>query len=121
MQPNPITALAAPSRPKTASERVRELLPDIEAAINRGVPHKAILAALADDGFEMSSDVFRTVLARARASARKAGKPPDKEPRHQTQTQRPGQAAPDRKTEPKIQPASDTFDWQAIRDSKPNW
>ncbi|WP_155826601.1 hypothetical protein [Laribacter hongkongensis] len=120
MQTNPITQLAAPSRPKTASERVRELLPDIEAAINRGVPHKTILAALAADGFEMSSDVFRTVLSRARAAARK-GKPPDKEQCHQIQTQRPGQAAPARQTEPKIQPASDTFDWQAIRDSKPNW
>ncbi|WP_190273236.1 hypothetical protein [Laribacter hongkongensis] len=94
---------------------MRELLPDIEAAINRGVPHKAILAALADDGFEMSSDVFRTVLARARAAARKTGKPPDKEPHHQTKTQRP----------PPLPAATSKqesqFNWQQHRDNKPDW
>ncbi|MCG9076227.1 hypothetical protein [Laribacter hongkongensis] len=92
---------------------MRELLPDIEAAIQRGVPHKAILAALADDGFEMSSDVFRTVLARARTAARK-GKPPDKEQRHQTQTKRPPLPAATSKQEGQ-------FNWQQHRDNEPKW
>lgn len=62
--------LAAECAEASLAARFRLLLPELEAAIARGVPHRRIVEGLAEAGMEMSLVTFRTYLRRARKRAR---------------------------------------------------
>jgi hypothetical protein len=53
--------------------RLRAVYADVERALGRGVPRKAVLAALHADGFTMSLKMFDKEMYRIRSRNRKAG------------------------------------------------
>jgi hypothetical protein len=57
----------SPARGKTA--RLRELLPDVEAALSAGVPSTEIRAALAEHGLVLTHRTFHGTLYRLRRQA----------------------------------------------------
>ncbi|WP_225547281.1 hypothetical protein [Chromobacterium violaceum] len=109
-------------QPTTESKaaRIRQLLPDIEDAMRRGINQTDILNALAGAGIQMTLDELRNALYRARRQLRKAS-------HETTQTTPPAQrqpAAPDpaaRIQQPIRQPSSIAEKWQQARDNPPEW
>ncbi|WP_233859998.1 hypothetical protein [Paraburkholderia sp. HD33-4] len=63
----------SPGRGKTA--RLRQLLPDVEAALAAGVPANEIRAALAEYGLHLTHRTFHGTLYRLRKQARSASMP----------------------------------------------
>jgi hypothetical protein len=61
-----LARLGTDPRSASAAARIRRLLPDIEAAISRGVRHADIIATLAEEGLRLTLGQFRTELWRAR-------------------------------------------------------
>ena len=53
--------------------KIRALLPEIDAAIENGIPRTTIIETLAEMGIAMSLPVFSTALHRARVAAKKKG------------------------------------------------
>lgn len=103
-------AISAPDKPPTQTQQVLELLPEIEAAMARGIGQQRIVEALAEHGLTISVDRLRVILCRLR---KKAKRPPDAK----------SQAAPAAKPVPTPQPAPSSagFDFKAHRGCKPNW
>lgn len=110
-------------RPQSSTEskagRIRQLLPDIESAMQRGITQSDIVNALANAGIHMTLDELRNALYRARRQQRKA--------QHET-PQAPAQPrpqpAPAHSTTPSpasSHPASTTELWLQTRDNPPNW
>lgn len=64
-----LEALANASQ-RTAIERMRDVLPQIEAAIDAGASRKQIVEALNEEGIEVTLTVFSTYLTRLRYQAR---------------------------------------------------
>ncbi|QND86422.1 Uncharacterized protein ChrSV_4196 [Chromobacterium vaccinii] len=115
-----LAALAGTGESKAA--RFRNLLPQINAAIERGVRHAQIIEALAADGLHMSHVEFRNALYRERR--REEGK---KAP-HAQATQNtsanaasmPITATPPAKTTPQSI-RSGRFDYGKFREGKTKW
>lgn len=57
------------------SKRMRDILPDIEASIARGVSRKKIHQILLDEGFAFTFESFLVTLARLRREGKKGKKP----------------------------------------------
>ncbi|MEN7431768.1 hypothetical protein VA599_13490 [Chromobacterium sp. TRC.1.1.SA] len=115
-----LAALAGKGESKAA--RFRTLLPQINAAIERGVRHAQIIEALAADGLHMSHVEFRNALYRERR--REEGK---KAPHAQATPNTPASAAsmpiaatPATKTTPHSI-RSGRFDYGKFRDRKTKW
>ncbi|MFK7089378.1 hypothetical protein AAFM71_11250 [Chromobacterium violaceum] len=115
-----LAALAGTGESKAA--RFRALLPQINAAIERGVRHARIIEALAADGLHMSHVEFRNALYRERR--REEGK---KAPHAQATENTPASTAsmpitttPDTKTTPQSI-RSNRFDYGKFRDGKTKW
>ncbi|WP_157889381.1 hypothetical protein [Chromobacterium subtsugae] len=115
-----LAALAGTGESKAA--RFRNLLPQINAAIERGVRHAQIIEALAADGLHMSHVEFRNALYRERR--REEGK---KAPHAQATQNTPANAAnmpitatPAAKTTPQSI-RSGRFDYGKFRDGKTKW
>ncbi len=60
-------------RSKTA--RLRAVLPDIETALQSGIPHGAILETLKRHGLDMSISTFSTTLQRLRKETKEGRAP----------------------------------------------
>jgi hypothetical protein len=58
--------LAETPREKSNTQRIYELLPDIEASLDAGVQYAEIIKVLAGIGFELSPRAFGSALYRAR-------------------------------------------------------
>lgn len=98
-----------PDKPASKTSQVRALLPEIEAAMARGVQQQTIVDQLAADGLHLTLDQLRLILHRIRKPKRK---PPDAK----------SQAAPAATPVPtRPAPASAGFDFKQHRDSKPSW
>ncbi|NHQ81143.1 hypothetical protein HA051_06040 [Chromobacterium vaccinii] len=115
-----LAALAGTGESKAA--RFRSLLPQINAAIERGVRHAQIIEALAADGLHMSHVEFRNALYRERR--RDEDK---KAPNAQATQNIPASAAsmpiattPATKTTPQSN-RSGRFDYGKFRDGKTKW
>lgn len=65
-----LAQLGADPRSLSAAARIRRLLPDIEAALERGVRQADILQTLTAQGLKLTIGQFRTELWRARKRAR---------------------------------------------------
>ena len=98
-----------PDKPASKTAQVRALLPEIEAAMARGVPQQAIVEQLASDGLHLTLDQLRLILHRIRKPKRK---PPDaKSPSAPAATPVPTRPAP----------ASAGFDYKQHRDKPSDW
>lgn len=95
--------------------RFRELMPELEDAMQRGVSQSDLVAVLADSGLVMTLDELRNALYRERKRQKRTRKP-DETPAPKP----PASAPPPPAAEQQKNPGTG-FDWQAIRDSKPNW
>lgn len=105
-----LDAISAPDKPPTKTQRVRELLPEIEAAMARGISQHIIVEELAKDGLHLSVDQLRLILHRIR---KPSTRPPDAK-RQAATAAKPVQP-------PKPAPSSAGFDFKAHRGSKPSW
>lgn len=104
-----LSGLPVPDKPASKTAQIRELLPEIEAAMARGVPQQTIVDQLAADGLQLTLDQLRLILHRIRKPKRK---PPDA----------PSQAAPAAIPVPsRPAPASAGFDYKQHRDKPTNW
>ena len=104
-----LIGLAAPDKPHSKTAQVRELLPEIDAAMARGVPQQTIVDQLADVGLTLTVDQLRNYLHRIRKPKRK---PPDaKSPSAPAATPVPTRPAP----------ASAGFDYKQHRDKPSDW
>lgn len=56
----------------SAARRIARVLPEIEAALSRGVSRELIRKALQDDGIDITANGFATALYRLRKSVRKS-------------------------------------------------
>lgn len=82
------TALAG-REPSSKAAKLRAALPEINAALIKGVSHLDILATLNQHGFDMSFTVYQTTLARIR-------KPPTKEKHDAAKASAPAKEIPER-------------------------
>lgn len=104
--------IGLPAQYRSKTERVRELLPEIDAAMARGVPQQTIVDQLAADGLHLTLDQLRNCLHRIRKPKPKRKPPPDaKSPSAPAATPVPTRPAP----------ASAGFDFKQHRDNKPKW
>ncbi|WP_122302973.1 hypothetical protein [Pseudomonas amygdali] len=63
---NKLTSLAESSQDRSIAARLREVFPEIEQAIGKGVSRSVILQTLQDDGMEISMKTFESALYRMR-------------------------------------------------------
>lgn len=104
-----LIGLAAPDKPHSKTAQVRELLPEIDAAMARGIPQQTIVDQLAEAGLSLTVDQLRNYLHRIRRPKRK---PPDaKSPSAPAATPVPTRPAP----------ASAGFDYKQHRDKPSDW
>lgn len=108
-----IRALTPQPAGLTKVARFREVYPELEDAMQRGISQAELVATLAATGLAMTLDELRNALYRERKRLKRAPTP-NKEPRHEAQNPAPPQtaAAPGKPGQ---------FDWQTHRDTKPNW
>lgn len=89
-----LAQLGADPRSLSAAARIRRLLPDIEAALERGVRQADILQTLTAQGLKLTIGQFRTELWRARKRARakdpQESPPPAKTPTPKRKSPLPG-------------------------------
>jgi hypothetical protein len=60
----------------TAAARLRQVMPEIDQKVTEGVRHEQILAALREEGIDVSLETFRKNLYRYRAKLRAAAGAP---------------------------------------------
>lgn len=126
-----LLALSRSSTARTQVARLRELLPDIEAAQAAGVRHQHILDALNAHGFALSLKAYSVMLYRlrqARAKSPQAGAAATAQP---SAARTPVAAAAAEKTAPSPPPAADPagpkpgepqrFDWDSLKNTPPQW
>jgi hypothetical protein len=70
-----LQALSRSSAARTKASRLRELLPEIEAAQAAGVKHEHILETLNGHGFDLSKKSYSVMLWRLRQQAKRLGAP----------------------------------------------
>lgn len=63
---NKLTNLAESSQDRSLAARLRDVFPEIEKAMEKGVSRSNILKALQDDGMEISMKTFESALYRMR-------------------------------------------------------
>ncbi|WP_046158584.1 hypothetical protein [Chromobacterium vaccinii] len=99
--------------------RIRQLLPDIEEAMRRGISQTEILNALANAGIQMTLDELRNALYRARRQLRKTAHETPQAPAKPS----PKPAAPPRETPQQSgrQFNSTAEQWQHARDNPTDW
>lgn len=130
-----LQALSRSSTARTQVARLRELLPDIEAAQAAGVKHQHILEALNEHGFTLSMKAYSVMLYRLRQTRAKSagasvptgapqsaaqtpvapattGKPSDAQ--HPPAAPGPSPSAP-KPGEPQ------RFDWDTLKNNPPEW
>ena len=106
--------LSPVSEGKAVSAKLRELLPEIEEAIARGVTHQQIIQSLQQNGIKVTLNTFRSVLYRSRGRGKKQkqkklNKPPESD--HPTDPKH--KASPSKKFEiPKAK--TTTFNWDPL-------
>ena len=64
-------ALATTSKGRSKAAQLRDVLDDVEAAFAAGVTHSAVLAALQQQGIEMTPNTFEGTLKRLRTQRAK--------------------------------------------------
>jgi hypothetical protein len=125
-----LLALSRSSTARTQVARLRELLPEIEAAQAAGVKHQHILEALNAHGFALSMKAYSVMLYRLRqARARTpetgaaAAAPPSVARTPATTektTQSPSAAPAASPTDPKPGEPQ-RFDWDTLKNTPPQW
>lgn len=104
-----VRALPGRERPINKTAALRMLLPEIEAAMARGVSQAELVQSLAAAGLTLTLDQLRVILYRIRRPKRK---PPDAK----------SQAAPPATPIPRTPaPSSAGFDYQQYRDKPTDW
>lgn len=78
-----LLALASNGEHRTKTGKLRELLPEIEAAQAAGNTNKVIVETLNAQGFEITLKSFPTMLHRARKGLKKLGAPSFKKEQNQ--------------------------------------
>ena len=133
-----LQALARSSAARTKAARLRELLPEIEAAQAAGVKHVHILEALNAHGFALSMKSYSVMLHRLRyqrtrppaASTAPAAVPPAAPPSLASVPQRPGSGPAPTATHGQSPGAQalagqigqpQRFDWEALKNVPPEW
>lgn len=126
-----LLALSRSSTARTQVARLRELLPDIEAAQAAGVKHQHILESLNAHGFALSMKAYSVMLYRLRQARAKnpetgvaAAAPP-------SVARTPAAAAAAKKTAQSPSPAASPtdpkpgepkrFDWDTLKNTPPQW
>ena len=126
-----LLALSRSSTARTQVARLRELLPDIEAAQAAGVRHQHILDALNAHGFALSLKAYSVMLYRlrqARAKTPQAGtaaaaplsvaRTPVAAATAEKAAQSPSPAA----SQPGPKPGEpQRFDWDTLKNTPPQW
>lgn len=99
--------------------RIRQLLPDIEEAMRRGISQTDILNALASAGIPMTLDELRNAIYRARRQLRKTAHETPKTPT----LPQPKPAPAPREAAPKMGGSLNSLsqEWQDARDTPPDW
>jgi hypothetical protein len=72
---NKLTNLAESSQDRSLAARLRDVFPEIEKAMEKGVSRSNILKALQDDGMEISMKTFESALYRMRKAKLSAHNP----------------------------------------------
>lgn len=109
-----IKALSPQAAGVTKAARFREVYPELEDAMQRGVNQAELVATLAETGLVMTLDELRNALYRERKRLkRQANKDAPHEAKNSATLPAPPPAAAPGKP--------GQFDWQQHRDKKPNW
>ena len=125
-----LLALSRSSTARTQVARLRELLPDIEAAQAAGVRHQHILDALNAHGFALSMKAYSVMLHRLRQARAKnpqagaaAGTPLSVARTPATATM-PASSAPSPSAASPAGPKPgepQRFDWDTLKNTPPQW
>jgi len=128
-----LLALSRSSTARTQVARLRELLPNIEAAQAAGVKHQHILESLNAHGFALSLKAYSVMLYRLRQARTKNPQASAAAAASQFTAQVPAPATPTEKAaqSPSAAPtASPTdpkpgepkrFDWDTLKNTPPQW
>jgi len=125
-----LLALSRSSTARTQVARLRELLPEIEAAQAAGVKHQHILESLNAHGFALSMKAYSVMLYRLRQARAKnpetgaTAAAPSSVARTpattEKTTQSPSAAPAASPTDPKPG-APQRFDWDTLKNTPPQW
>jgi len=128
-----LLALSRSSTARTQVARLRELLPNIEAAQAAGVKHQHILESLNAHGFALSLKAYSVMLHRLRQARAKNPQASAAAAASQFVAQVPAAATPTEKaaqSPPATPAASPTdpkpgepkrFDWDTLKNTPPQW
>lgn len=123
-----LQALSASWTARSKAARLRELLPQIEAAQAAGIKHALILESLNAHGLDLSLKSYSVMLHRlrlARTKAPAAGQRPavrDAAALARVSAAAPPAAAELQGAAPQIKPGEpQRFDWDRLKDTPPEW
>jgi hypothetical protein len=129
-----LLALSRSNAARTKASRLRELLPEIDAAQAAGVKHEHILDALNAHGFDLSKKSYSVMLWRLRQQAKRLGAPSTAiAPASATTASGPSSADGTSPSDPSSsaytpapQPAPkpgepQRFDWDTLKNTRPEW
>ena len=134
-----LQALAHSGAARTKASRLRELLPEIEAAQAAGVKHEHILDALNAHGFDLSKKSYSVMLWRLRQQAKRPSAPSTNPANAPASAGAVGRATPasvpsstdgaspsSASCAPALQPAPkpgdpQRFDWETLKNTRPEW
>ncbi len=128
-----LLALSRSSTARTQVARLRELLPEIEAAQAAGVKHQYILESLNAHGFALSMKAYSVMLYRLRQARAKNPQASAAAAAPQFAAQVPATTTTTEKTaqNPAATPAASTtnpkpgepkrFDWDTLKNTPPQW
>jgi hypothetical protein len=135
-----LLALSRSNAARTKAARLRELLPEIEAAQAAGVKHEHILDALNAHGFDLSKKSYSVMLWRLRQQAKRLGVPrtaiapasaaaadnatPANAPSSAdgTSPSNPSSSAYTPAPQPAPKPGEpQRFDWDTLKNTRPEW
>ena len=126
-----LLALSRSSTARTQVARLRELLPNIEAAQAAGVKHQHILESLNAHGFALSLKAYSVMLHRLRQARAKNPQASAAAAASQFAAQVPAPATTTEKTAQSPSPAASPtdpkpgepkrFDWDTLKNTPPQW
>jgi len=126
-----LLALSRSSTARTQVARLRELLPNIEAAQAAGVKHQHILESLNAHGFALSLKAYSVMLHRLRQARAKNPQASAATAASQFAAQVPAPATTTEKTAQSPSPAASPtdpkpgepkrFDWDTLKNTPPQW
>lgn len=124
-----LQALSRSSTARTQVARLRELLPDIEAAQAAGVKHRHILEVINAHGFTLSMKAYSVMLYRLRQERTKAAGALQPAPQAPVAATMPANssAAPSPSATPVASPSTpkpgepQRFDWDSLKNTPPPW